>query len=347
MSIRDRRAALVVVLGFALLAAACGDSATRQASGTTPDAPPGATPDTAPGATSRTRLVTLGTAGGPLPTANRAQASNLLTVDGKPYLIDAGDGVLRRIVQSGANFREIDQIFITHPHSDHMLGLATVLVIGWEYQHRGPIEIYGPPGTEAIVAGAIQYATINFLTCWTEGKRTPMEDVFHARDVTPGVVFTDDRVTVTAVENSHFQFPEGTPAYGKAASYSYRFDTPDRSIVFTGDTGPSEAVTALAQGVDLLVSEVLDANDAIEMRKRNGSWQEMSEETRANWVKHLEEEHMRPEQVARMAAAAGVKTLIFSHVPPTGPGDRFERYVEEAQRFFSGPIIVAEDLQEF
>src|ERR1700693_4485163 len=99
---------------------------------------------------SGTKLITLGTRGGPLPTKDRAQSSNLLVVNGTLYLIDAGDGVTRRIVQAGYDFRQVGKVFITHPHSDHTAGLATLLVSAWEYQRRDPIDIYGG-GVERLV----------------------------------------------------------------------------------------------------------------------------------------------------------------------------------------------------
>src|SRR5690348_3338660 len=89
--------------------------------------------------TTGTRIITLGTAGGPLPRKGRAQSSNLLVVNGIPYLIDAGEGVTRRIVQSGSNFMQVRKIFITHPHSDHTTGLATLLVCEWMYQRHDPV----------------------------------------------------------------------------------------------------------------------------------------------------------------------------------------------------------------
>src|SRR5204862_2565827 len=90
-----------------------------------------------------TVIVTLGTRGGPLPRPGRTQSSNLLVVNGTPYLIDAGDGATRRIVRAGYDFRRIGQVFITHPHSDHTNGLATLLASQWEYQRREPTDIYG------------------------------------------------------------------------------------------------------------------------------------------------------------------------------------------------------------
>jgi len=90
-----------------------------------------------------TQLITLGTAGGPLPRADRAQSSNLLVVNGALYLIDAGGSVTSRVVQSGHDFRKIGKIFITHPHSDHTAGLATLMVSQWEYQRAEPTDRTG------------------------------------------------------------------------------------------------------------------------------------------------------------------------------------------------------------
>jgi ribonuclease BN (tRNA processing enzyme) len=295
-----------------------------------------------------TRLVTLGTAGGPLPIKDRTQAANLLSVNGTHYVIDAGDNVTRRLVQAGADFRQIGKIFITHCHSDHTLGLATLLASQWEFQRQAPVDIYGPPGVEALVSGATQYLAVNTEIRWTEGKRTPLSEVFHAHDVSPGVVFRDRNVKVTAVENSHFHFPAGSPPHGKYKSYSYRFETADRVIVFMGDTGPSDAVMELAKGADILVTEGVAVEDVVEVRKRNGSWQAMTLEAQKSWVVHMTEEHITPEEAGRIAAKSGVKTLVMSHLPPTiKPEDDFQRYVDAARKHFSGKIVVAKDLMVF
>jgi ribonuclease BN (tRNA processing enzyme) len=223
-------------------------------------------------ATPETTLITLGTRGGPLPTKDRAQSSNLLVVNGTLYLIDAGGGVTRRIVQAGYDFRKVGKIFITHAHSDHTAGIATLLVSEWEYQRAEPIDIYGS-GVEALVKGAIDYLTPNAEIRWAEGKQRPMADLFHGHDVAPGLVYQDANVKVTAIENTHFHFQPGTLPYGKYKSYSYRFETPGRVVFFTGDTGPSDAVVELAKGADLYVTETTSPDDVVELFKRNGAWQ--------------------------------------------------------------------------
>src|SRR5262249_39964836 len=176
-----------------------------------------------------TTLITLGTAGGPMPRADRAQSSNLLVVNGTLYLIDAGDGVTRRIVQAGYDFRKVGKIFITHAHSDHDNGLATLLNSEWEYQRATPIDIYGG-GLEPLVKGAIAYLQPNADNRWSEGKKRSMADTFQAHDIAPGVIYQDANVKVSAVENTHFHFQQGDPAFGKYRAYSFRFETPDKVV---------------------------------------------------------------------------------------------------------------------
>lgn len=294
-----------------------------------------------------TVVITLGTAGGPLPRAQRAQAANLLVVNGTPYLIDAGDGAVRRIVRAGYDFRQVDKIFITHAHSDHTNGLATLLNAQWEYAKREPTEVYGG-GVEALVKGAIAFLTPNAEVRWTEGKRVRMEEVFRGHDVAPGVIFQDANVRVTAVENTHFNFPPDSPAHGKYRSYSYRFDTPGRAVVFTGDTGPSEALAQLTKGADVLVTEVNVTEEVIDLQKRNGSWQAKSADEQEAWIRHMNEEHVTPEQVGRMASAAGVKTVVLTHFTPTvNRNDDYQRFVEATKKVYSGQVLLAKDLMQF
>ena len=293
-----------------------------------------------------TRLITLGTAGGPLPRKDRAQSSSLLVINGTLYLIDAGDGVTRRIVQAGYDFRQVGKIFITHLHSDHTAGLATLLVSTWEFQRPDPVDIYGG-GVERLVKGAIDYLTANAEIQWVSGKKRPMADAFRGHDVVPGVVFQDANVKVTAVENTHFNFPEGSPPYGKYRSYSYRFDTPERAIVFTGDTGPSEKLTELARDADVLVTEGGSALDVIETLKRNGVWQAKTPEEQAGFIQHMKEEHLTPEDIGKMAANARVKTVVLTHLAATVlPDDDYQRNVDEVKKHFTGQVLVAKDLME-
>src|SRR6516225_6661446 len=185
-----------------------------------------------------TRLITLGTVAGPPPRVHRAQFSNLLIVNDTLYVVDAGDGVARRITKAGFNVRDVGIIFITHHHDDHTAGLGTLMSVAWDNQRTKPINVYGPPRTEDLVKAAVQYFSISAEIRIADGGRTvPIARVFFGHDVRPGVVYEDANVKVTTIENTHFAFHKGAAA-GKHKSYSYRFETPSRVIVFTSDTGP-------------------------------------------------------------------------------------------------------------
>jgi len=171
--------------------------------------------------------------------------------------------------------------------------------------------------------------------------------VFNGHDVGVGTIFQDANVKVSAVENTHFHFKPGSPGYGKYKSYSYRFDAPDRLIIFTGDTGPSDAVTQLSMGADVLVSEATDPVDEYKQEKiKSGEWQTMTPEEQAGLIRHHIEEHLVPEEVGKMAARAGVKTVILTHLQPASNND-YRRYVELVKKNFSGQVLIAKDLMEF
>lgn len=293
-----------------------------------------------------TRLITLGTSAGPPPRAHRAQSSNLLIVNGTHYVVDAGDGVARRIAQAGVNVREIGTIFITHHHDDHTAGLGTLLSVAWDQNRTKPIFVYGPPRTEELVRAAVQYFNISAEIRIADGGRSvPIVQVFFGHDVGTGLVYQDDNIKVTAVENSHFSFHEGLAA-GKHKSYAYRFETPDRVIVFTGDTGASDAVTKLAKDADLLVSETSSCQGRMEEMAHDGRCQAMSPAEQAGIVRQMTQGHMALDEIGKMAARANVKTLVLSHLTHKRDGD-YTLWAEDVKKHFSGKVLVAHDLMEF
>lgn len=311
--------------------------------------------DSAPGAAAAnsdhaTRLILLGTAAGPIPRSLRSQPSNLLVVDGRPYLIDAGDGVSRQLVTAGFKVSDVRHIFLTHHHIDHNAGLGSLMAFGWveDYQRNmpsaPPVQIYGPPATTFLVKSALDYLSIGERIFKAEMPVPAAKDRFVAHDIdNNGVIFSDDRVRVTAVENTHFNIPRSAPNFGKDKSYSYRFDTPGRSVVFTGDTGPSDAVTKLAEGADVLVTEIEDVETM--MKTFTGS---MTKEQAGAFRDHLEREHLTPEAVGKMAAAARVKAVVLTHFTPDEdePTDA-SRFTQGVRKYYNGPVIAGRDLFEY
>jgi len=293
-----------------------------------------------------TRLITLGTSAGPPPRAHRAQSSNLLSVNGTHYVVDAGDGVARRLAKAGINVREIGIVFITHHHDDHTAGLGTLLSVAWDQNRTKPIHVYGPPRTEELVKAAVQYFTISAEIRIADGGRSvPMAHVFLGHDVGTGMIYEDANIKVMAVENSHFDFHEG-PAAGKHKSYAYRFETPDRVIVFTGDTGASDAVTELAKDADLLVTETSSCQGRMQEMAEDGRWQAMTATEQAGITRQMTQGHMTLDDIGELAARANVKTVVLSHLTHKRDGD-YTPWAEEVEKHFSGQVLVAKDLMEF
>lgn len=293
-------------------------------------------------------LITLGVAGGPLPRKNSTQLSDLLIINGQDYLIDAGDNVTRRIVQADHDFKKISPIFITHPHSDHTLGLATLLISQWEYQKRTPTEIYGPAGLNQIARGVLEYAKANEEIRWAEGKKNSLKNLIDVHEVGDGLIYQDQNVKVYAVENSHFHFQPNTKPYGKYKSYSYKFVSPSKTLFFTGDTGPSEPMEKLLQGSDVMISEVISIEDTIDAFKKSGIWQQKTQAEQQGMIQHFQAEHITPAQIGIMASKAGVKTVILTHFTPTANDtDDFARYATAVKQHFNGEVLISKDLQKF
>jgi ribonuclease BN (tRNA processing enzyme) len=294
-----------------------------------------------------TSLITLGTAGGPSSRPGRAQSSNLLTVRGTHYVIDAGDGVSRRLSKAGIELREIGIIFVTHHHDDHIAGLGTLMSLAWDRQRTQPIHVYGPPRTEDLVKAVVGYCNFSAEIRIADGGRSvPIAEVFIGHDVGTGLVYEDANIKVTAVENTHFSFHTGEAA-GRYKSYSYRFETPDRTIVFTGDTGASAAVTALAGGADLLITETSSCEDRKQAMIDDGRWDAMTSAEQEGIMRQATQGHMGLDVIAETATMAKVKKVVLSHLTQRYGPDDYEAWAEEVRRQYSGEVVVAEDLMRF
>jgi ribonuclease BN (tRNA processing enzyme) len=240
----------------------------------------------------------------------------------------------------------VGTIFITHHHDDHTAGLGTLMSVAWDNQRTKPINVYGPPRTEDLVKAAVQYFNISAEIRIADGGRTiPIGQLFFGHDVGTGVIFQDANIKVTAIENTHFEFHKG-PAAGKHKSYSYRFDTPDRVIVFTGDTGPNDALTELARGADVLLSEANSIEQRMQDLIRSGQWQVMTPDEQVRIKRQMAEGHLSTDDVGKMAARAGVKTVVLTHLTWKSDDD-YTSWADDVKKYFSGEVLIARDLMEF
>ena len=291
------------------------------------------------------RWTTLGTAGGPIPTLDRAEPANLLEAGGRVILVDSGDAAATQLARLGRSTGDVDTVFISHLHWDHTGGLAGVLGLRWMNNYTTPITVYGPPGTAAVVDGIIAslrpQERVGFGTGAAVADPAANVTVYELAD---GEGVTLDGLRVTARINTHYDFPVEEVG---TTSLSYRFDLGDRSITYSGDTGPSTALTQLAQGTDMLVSEVM-ALEPI-MAEILGSRPDMPPPVQAAMRQHMSTHHVDAAEVGRMAAAAGVGRLVLTHfaVPP-GPLHDSEAYLREGVRqSYAGPVDLARDLASY
>jgi ribonuclease BN (tRNA processing enzyme) len=293
------------------------------------------------------QILLLGTQGGPRLTKQRSEPANLLVVDGRSYLIDCGIGTMRRMLDAGVSSQTISSIFITHNHPDHALGLVDVLAndfINVDFAVPGAppeFHIYGPPETPALVSAAYDYIKIPYGVFAAEplGSST-LVNPFKAHVIDhDGVAYQDDKVRVTAAENSHYQLLR--PEYrATMKSYSYRFDTTYGAIVFSGDTGPSAALEALAKGADVLISEVADVGDL----GNTGRGPAAATENADIMAEHMVREHLSMKAAGELATKAQVKALILSHLVGGEDGARF---VAGVSQYYSGPVFAGEDLARY
>ncbi|SEB25104.1 MBL fold metallo-hydrolase [Variovorax sp. YR216] len=291
----------------------------------------------------QTRVVTLGTAGGPVLSLERSQPANALVVRDRVYLVDAGNGVGRQLLAAGLDLRKVEHIFITHNHDDHNADWGTVMGLAWSTGRRGDIHVWGPAGTESMLQGFLQYFAPNARIRMADAKglRRP-NDMFKAHDIVgPGLVFKDDLVTVTAVENCHFHAASAGGARSDDKSYAFRIQTPDKTIVFSGDTGQCAAMVDFARGADLLLHEVVDLPSIQRLLK-----QELPPQLAEGLYQHMVQEHTTAEDVGRLAQAAGVKELVLTHLIP-GREEPESLFVDGVRKHYKGPVKVARDLMAF
>lgn len=298
------------------------------------------------------QILFLGTNGGPILDAERSESSTLLIVDGRSYLIDCGIGTVRRLLRANIESETIKTIFFTHLHPDHALGLAAVMEDDFQSMglnlngSTGVINIYGPPQTEEFVKAAFEYIRIPNAIFAAERPGNPeLVSPFKAHEIqSSGLIYHDDKIQVIAAENTHYALMP--PALGaKMKSYSYRFETPYGAVVFTGDTGSSEAVTQLARGADVLVSETSGATPDLlsAVVSKMAAQNHWSPQRTKGFTAHMTQEHLNLKQVGEMAAQAQIKSVLLYH---SGPGDP-SLYPPEVKKYFSGPVFAPADLDRY
>ncbi|HUQ19613.1 MAG TPA: MBL fold metallo-hydrolase [Gemmatimonadaceae bacterium] len=281
---------------------------------------------TSSSAADSTVVVLLGT-GTPVPDPRAAGPSTAIVVGKRLFIVDAGAGIERRLSAANLSNGNFEAVFFTHLHSDHVLGYPDLIFTSWLFGRSTPLHVYGPPGIQSMTNHLIAAFAEDIETRTTgyeQNTRTGYK--VRARDVKPGVIYDSAGVRVTA-----FAVPHGT-----MKAYGYRFDTPTRSIVISGDTRESDAVARAATGVDVLVHEVVVVS---ELRDRPGAFG-------GNIRRYMTSFHTPANKLGEIAARANPKLLLLTHVVPTGVADSLV-IAGIRSGGFKGRIAIGHDLERY
>ncbi|MFJ9382089.1 MBL fold metallo-hydrolase [Streptomyces sp. NPDC101455] len=318
-----------------------------------------------------THLVLLGTAGGPPPFADRMGISSALVVNGKTYVIDCGRGAVTQFVRAGLDMRSLSGIFLTHLHADHTVDyFAFPLLCGGVFQpftgFSKVLDVYGPgspgelhsisgkswfnpsnpfPGTAGLTrlaAEAWAYSTNAFTA---EGIGVPPSDLLNVHEIAlpdTGATVTDTAPSMspfTVMENDEMKVTAILVPHGAVfPAFAYRFETPDGSVVFSGDTAPTANIPVLAKHASVLVHEVIDT-----------TWfQEQG--LPAPIVTHMQDVHTPVSEIGRIGAESGARKMVLTHFSPGDPQARSEQWWARQARVgkkaagYRGEIVVGRDL---
>ena len=272
-------------------------------------------------------VVLLGT-GMPRPDPDASGPATAVVLGRRVFLFDAGPGVMRRMAAAGLPITGPTALFVTHLHSDHTLGLPDLIFTTWVMGRRAPLQAYGPRG--------LRRMTDRIAAAWQEDIGLRTDGLEHGvrggwrvavHEIGPGLVYDSGGARVTAIPVLHGNWP---------VAFAYRVDTPDRSVVISGDTRPAEALAAAARGVDVLVHEAYpEARVAPEARPGGG-----------DWPRYLRDYHTSDVELGRLAAGAQPRLLVLTHLVRMG-GTNEELLAGVQAGGFTGRAVIGRDLGRY
>lgn len=275
-----------------------------------------------------THLVLLGT-GTPNAEPDRSGPAVAVVVNGTAYLVDAGPGVVRRAAAAAEmgiealEPKRLERVFLTHLHSDHTVGLPDLILTPWVLERERPLQVFGPPGTEAMTSHLVAAygADIRRRVDGLQPQNATGYRV-EAREIEAGEVYRDSNVVITAVPVAHEAWP---------TAFGYRFETPERVIVVSGDTRASDSIAVACSGCDVLLHEVYsDAGFA----RRAPAWQ-----------RYHARSHTSATELAALAGRARPALLVLYHQLMWGTAP--EELLGEVRRHYDGRIVFGRDLDVF
>jgi ribonuclease Z len=264
--------------------------------------------------TSAAVTVTLLGTGSPTPSAERMGPCTLVEAGSERLLFDAGRGCVIRAAQARIPWRELTKVFLTHLHADHTFALSDLHVMGWVLGRTEPFEVYGPPGTSDMLTSMV-HAVEPDIASRLRSVPTRRPPAYRATEIGPGVVYDRGGMKVTAFDVPH----SISPAFG------YRIDVNGRSIVLSGDTRYSETLIQNAQGVDVIVHEVVFGSPGMTTEQQS-----------------IASAHTLPDKAGQVFAAAKPKLAIYSHLLLFGVSD--DDVMAATRKVYDGRVEMGTDL---
>jgi ribonuclease Z len=267
------------------------------------------------------KVTLLGT-GNPRPVMNRLGPSILVEAGNQNMVFDCGRGCTERLHQLKIPFSEVTALFLTHLHSDHIVGIPDLWLTGWIMGRSTPLRVWGPSGTGQMMKHLEEAYAFDIHTRRDVDEQLPEQGVvIQAKDIEQGVVYESGGVKVTAFMVDHGLVK---PALG------YRVNYAGRSVVLSGDTRYSENLIKFAQGTDVLVHEVLAAN----------AYRSLHTALTPRQVQRVMEHHTKTEEAGMVFAKVKPKLAVYSHIVPPDATD----LIADTRKTYSGPVVVGEDL---
>jgi ribonuclease Z len=274
------------------------------------------------------KVTLLGT-GTPVPRIDRFGPSTLVQTDRETFLFDCGRGAAQRIFQLRMPLGQVTDLFITHLHSDHVVGIPDFWLTGWIPVFGGrktPLRVWGPVGTKEMVSSLEKAFQADYRIRTEDEKYPPEGYTMIAQDIKEGVIFEKNGVKITAFEVEHFPV-KIEPCLG------YRIDYAGRSVVLSGDTRYSENLIRFSKGTDVLVHEVAAAKE---------------EMLSSPWIQRIMAHHTSPEEAGKVFTQVKPKMAVYTHLVLIGPNPMASPtpadVITMTRKTYSGPLEIGQDL---
>jgi ribonuclease BN (tRNA processing enzyme) len=276
----------------------------------------------------KTKIVLLGT-GSPQTDPDHSGPAVAIIVNDSPYLVDFGPGVVRRAAAArkrgliALRDENLRCAFVTHLHSDHTAGYPDLILTSWVAGRKEPLEVYGPAGLAEMTTHILRayHKDIEIRSLGSEGEN-PNGAQVHVHEIRPGIIYKDANVTVRAFLVKHGSWDQ---------AFGYRFETPDRTVVISGDTTKTDAIAENCAGCDVLIHEVYSAK---KLRERPLKWQ-----------KYHSSYHTSAPELAELATRAKPGLLILYHELLDWASE--EDIVSEVKAGYAGRVVFGRDLDVY